>query len=80
MPEHGPRRRPYAEIEAILRGHVLAHELGHLLLGAHSYSDAGTMSFPWNKKQMLAASRETLRFKPEAAQRIRETLIAGGDR
>jgi hypothetical protein len=28
-------------------GHVMAHEVGHLLLGAHSHSRTGLMSADW---------------------------------
>ena len=55
--------------QAIILGHVLAHEIGHLLLGPGSHAESGIMSFPWGQKQLVDASRRRLRFtQPEAAK------------
>jgi hypothetical protein len=32
-------------------GHVMAHEIGHLLLGVNSHSDQGLMSQKWNPRE-----------------------------
>ena len=43
------RRRMRCEV---ILGHLVAHELGHLLLGAGSHSGTGIMHVPWNLKEL----------------------------
>ena len=65
----------------VLLGFVMAHELGHLLLGAGHTPD-GVMQAAWSQKQMDALRQRWLRFTEEGAARIRrslETRTAAGD-
>ena len=55
---------------AMVLGHVIAHELGHLLLGNKRHSDAGVMSFPVNRKYLVQASKGQLRFTPSQRRRM----------
>ena len=59
-----------------LLGHVMAHELGHLLLphGAHALS--GVMRAEWDPLQVRNATRGTLTFTPDQAGMIRQRLQA----
>jgi len=59
----------------VLLGFVMAHELGHLLLGAGHTSD-GVMQAAWGQKQMDALRQRWLRFTNESAERIRRALEA----
>jgi len=45
-----------------LLGHVIAHELGHLLLGSNSHSESGIMRACWRFKELLAAEQGGLSF------------------
>ena len=58
-------------------GFVIAHEAGHILLGANSHSSLGIMQPCWESPQLRKASMGNLLFTPEQAermqQRIRET-------
>lgn len=62
------RRRPAA------LGHVIAHELGHLLLGGGSHAESGLMSARWSKPEMNALYRGDLSFSDEEAIRLRQAV------
>jgi hypothetical protein len=55
-------------------GHVLAHEIGHLLLGTNSHSATGIMRAQWYAEELRAAGMGDLLFSPEQGQRIREQV------
>jgi hypothetical protein len=55
-------------------GHVMAHELGHLLLGSNAHSREGIMRPSWHGNELRAASMGALLFTPEQARSIREGL------
>jgi len=59
---------------ALVLGYVIAHELGHLLLGAQSHFHSGIMSYPFDRSELRLASRGLLRFTPSQAKRIHERL------
>jgi hypothetical protein len=55
--------------QPVVLGAIIAHELGHLLLGIGSHSKAGLMSLPWGPKALTAADQGTLSFsKKESSQ------------
>jgi hypothetical protein len=58
----------------IILGHAMAHELGHLLLGANSHSPSGLMRAQWTPEDLMRASHEDLRFSKEQCLRIRSRL------
>jgi hypothetical protein len=61
-----------AEFEVpVILGSVIAHELGHLLLGSNSHSGSGIMQRRWERKQIRQAMTGTMRFTPEQAKLIR---------
>ena len=41
----------------VLLGHLMAHELGHLLLGVGSHSASGIMHVPWYRKELEIISQ-----------------------
>ena len=73
-----PRIRAYsAELgmdASQLLGHVMAHELGHLLLPYGAHSLAGLMRPAWDGAQVRAAAEGLLTFTPDQAALIRARL------
>jgi hypothetical protein len=57
-------------------GSVIAHELGHLLLGANSHSRTGLMCARWSRKELLAADLGELSFSDSERARIRNSVVA----
>lgn len=53
-------------------GYVLAHEVGHLLLGSNSHSVSGIMSPHWNGGELRRISEGTLLFLPNESRLLRE--------
>ena len=59
----------------VLLGFVIAHELGHLLLGP-GHSLAGVMQAAWGLKQMCDMRQRRFKFPWDSARRIRQALDA----
>jgi hypothetical protein len=59
-----------------LLGHVMAHEMGHLLLPYGAHSIAGLMRPAWDRSQVRAAAEGLLTFTPDQAALIFERLLA----
>jgi len=57
-------------------GHVMAHELGHLLLGMNSHSTLGIMQAHWSYQQLRLMSRGFLKFDKHQAEAIGARLIS----
>jgi hypothetical protein len=55
----------------VVLGHILAHELGHVLLGRNSHSRSGIMAFPWGPKQLAGCLNGALLFSKSEAATIR---------
>jgi hypothetical protein len=65
------------EVEfAVILGHVLAHEIGHLLLGSNSHSSGGIMAARWFARELRRLSKGDLLFTAEEPLRIRTELLA----
>jgi hypothetical protein len=58
----------------VLLGTVMAHELGHLLLGLNAHSTSGIMTPVWTSLDLWRVERGTLLFSVEQSTRIRERL------
>ena len=56
---------------AIILGHAMAHELGHLLLGTNSHSRDGLMRAQWNRGDLAEAAKGNLLFSAEESTRMR---------
>ncbi len=63
--------RAASEITIILGG-VIAHELGHLLLGTNGHSRAGIMQPRWEPNQVQQLMMGSLLFTPEQSKLMRE--------
>jgi len=53
-------------------GALLAHEIGHLLLGRASHSVSGIMSSPWRGNDLLRAAQGALLFTPKDTKRLQD--------
>ena len=56
---------------AVVLGRILAHELGHLMLGRNSHSRSGIMAFPWGPKQLEGCLCGELLFSKAEASTLR---------
>jgi hypothetical protein len=64
-----------SEVEIL--GHAIAHEIGHLLLGAQAHTGAGIMKPRWNEKDLLEMVRcNGLLFSERQAESLRLRLTA----
>jgi len=52
-------------------GGAMAHEIGHLFLGANSHAAVGIMRAGWKEQDLLEASQARLSFTPDQSRRIR---------
>jgi hypothetical protein len=70
------RQYPFASNDRLL-GYTMAHELGHLLIGA-GHGASGIMRGPWGRKEFEALSRRLLTFsKAERATILRKLRSRG---
>jgi hypothetical protein len=56
-------------------GSVMAHELGHLLLGLNSHSVSGLMRARWGNDELRCLDMGTLVFLPEQGKRMRARIV-----
>lgn len=63
-----------------LLGCVIAHELGHLLLGKDSHSTAGLMSAVWQDSVLRQVARGNLYFTSDQTDRIHSRYFAASAR
>jgi hypothetical protein len=60
-----------AEFEvSTLMGGLIAHEIGHLLLGPNSHAKSGMMQSRWERKQVRQAMTGALSFTPQQSKTI----------
>jgi hypothetical protein len=59
---------------AIILGHVMSHEIGHLLLGTNSHSPSGIMRAQWDKQQIGLAAAGRMYFDESQSRRMTERL------
>lgn len=55
-------------------GHVIAHELGHLLLGVVSHAPAGLMHYPWCKQELDRIAQGSLLFSSRETEKMRTNV------
>lgn len=58
-------------------GHVMAHEIGHLLIGSHAHSAWGIMCAKWHDQELRRLEMGTLFFTAEQEKLIYSRLHAG---
>jgi hypothetical protein len=59
-------------------GAVMAHEIGHLLLGSNSHAPVGIMRAHWQGEELRMLARGALLFTAEQARRMRASLSRTG--
>jgi hypothetical protein len=60
--------------QGVILGHLIVHEVGHLLLGAGSHSAVGIMHVPWHPKELEIIGQGTMTFTPAQAERMRTNI------
>jgi len=63
----------------LLLGHILAHEIGHLLLGFSSHAQRGIMSASWEQVELIQAEQGTMNFHKAQARKMRKQVQARVD-
>jgi hypothetical protein len=65
--------RPHTTMDQIL-GHVIAHEIGHVLLNPESYAGGGIMREAWDLRDLEKAYQGCLLFTPQQAEVMRAEI------
>jgi hypothetical protein len=66
------RQAEFAQVEPEpVLAHTIAHELGHLLLGANSHSATGIMAARWSREELIIISQSGLSFTDQQSRSIR---------
>jgi hypothetical protein len=60
---------------ARILGDIMAHELGHLLLGKNRHSRAGLMHVPWSKPELKSVAEGTLLFTSKERDWLRRQVL-----
>ena len=60
----------------LILGHILAHEIGHLMLGFNSHTERGIMAGNWDEDEMLMMKQGSIRFHEVQARRMRQQVEA----
>lgn len=63
-------------LTSTLLGHVLAHEIGHLLLRSNSHSMSGIMSGRWAGGELRRISEGAMFFMPHESKVMRDRLLS----
>ena len=64
------------EASHVILGHLLAHELGHLLLGRKGHSRKGIMRIPWKQRELKLAEQGRLLFTDGESERMSSQVCA----
>lgn len=60
---------------SLMLGDVIAHEIGHLLLGSNSHSRTGVMSGKWDREYLRLASEGFQTFSAKQSAVMRATVL-----
>ena len=60
---------------ALLLGRIMAHEIGHLLLGSGSHAVAGIMKADWRGREIESLAQGRLLFSPSEARRMQQEAL-----
>jgi len=59
----------------VVLGHVMAHEMGHLMLGHGGHSRTGLMTANWDRKELDRVNQRTFLFDSQQAKEIRARFL-----
>ena len=59
----------------VVLGHVIAHEMGHLLLGQGGHSRTGLMTANWDRSELEQVIQRTFIFNSQQAKEIRARFL-----
>ena len=59
---------------SVVLGHLMAHEIGHLLLGSGGHSSNGIMRSRWRREDLEAAAQGRLGFTARQGEQMREQV------
>jgi hypothetical protein len=62
------------KLDHALLGDVLAHEIGHLLLGSNSHTVSGIMSAHWHGEELRRISEAAMWFTPSQSRMLRDRV------
>jgi hypothetical protein len=65
---------------AAVLGHVIAHEIGHLLLGTNSHSKSGVMTAVWQVEELRSIAKRGFNFRPNEAAMMRAEVARRNSR
>ena len=71
---HGSFSTSFETSRSVILGHLIAHEIGHLLLGPDSHARSGIMSFPWSKRVLRRLGTAHLGFTEKEVGQLRQRL------
>lgn len=63
----------------IILGCLMAHEIGHLLLGHDQHTVSGIMKATWDIEQIQQAMKGSLGFSPQQAEQMRDSIRRGSN-
>jgi len=66
------------EVRSVILGHVMAHEIAHLLLGTNSHAESGIMRARWQAAELAGAGKGDLWFSARQSQIMRQKLSSSG--
>jgi hypothetical protein len=72
--DHVQRLAEERKLGHALLGDVLAHEVGHLLLGSNSHAVSGIMSAHWYGEEVRRISEAAMFFAPSQSRMMRERV------
>jgi hypothetical protein len=59
-----------------LLGHVMAHEIGHLLIGSHAHSSWGIMRPVWSRRELRSTEMGSVFFTVDQARTMKTRLLS----
>jgi hypothetical protein len=74
--DHVQRLAEERKLGHALLGDLLAHEIGHLLLGSNSHSVSGIMSAHWYGEELRRISEAAMFFAPSQSRMMRDRVAS----
>lgn len=62
------------ELAPAILGHILAHEIGHVLMGYNGHTTEGLMKAAWSNDEQTAMLHRVMQFTPENVAQLHRSL------